>query len=130
MHEFVAFIENPRPDPLAVWFEPWATGLFVPPQHRFKLVASGEREGSLEIDYQQSKVVVYGWPTSTLAVFIGEAKVHSFSVPVPEIPANMTMKSFVQSLFGSPPDPQPHEIPQRAPKRPWWKFWQRGAPAV
>ena len=85
---------------MSVWFEPWAEELTLPPGEGFKLVAAAPQPGQLEIDHGDSLVIVYGWPGSTIAVYLGDTLIRDFDIPFPDIPPNMTMKAFIHLMFG------------------------------
>ena len=121
MYESVEYIQNLADQPLALWIEPWAVGLYVPSHKSFKLVAVGEHQGKLEIQRDEKKIVVYAWTSSTLSVFMDDKEVQKFSVPVPAIPAGMSMKGFMHMMFGPSPNPDHKSEPVKS--RPWWKFW-------
>jgi hypothetical protein len=125
--EVVETLQAPPDRALNVWFEPWADGLTFSPGTVAELRATAPNEGRLEIEHQENGVAVYGWPGCTLKVLVGGEVARDFSVPFPELPPGMDMKSFVGFMFGPPPT-EDTPAPAPRPKRPWWKFWGGARP--
>ena len=105
MHKTTHLLSNDSEQPLTVWFEPWADELTIAPHSQFRLEARSEQHGDLEIDYLPHRIVVYGWAGSTLQIFNGSELVRDFDVPFPDLPLGMSVKAFIQLLFGDQPPP-------------------------
>jgi hypothetical protein len=122
MYENVITLKAPNERMLHVWFEPWAEGLGFPPGMVIELRASSLLEGQLEIDTTEERTAVYGWPGSTLEVFVNGEIVHSFDQGVPAIVTSLSVKETISMLFGPPPVPRAEEG-ATVRKRAWWRFW-------
>jgi hypothetical protein len=88
-----------------------------------ELRASSLLEGQLEMERTVERTAVYGWPGSTLRVFVKGKLVHSFDQAVPEIVGTLSVKETVSMLFGPPPMPTTEEG-ALARKKAWWQFWK------
>jgi len=119
MFEVAEVVNNPGAEPLELWCEPWAESIRVAPGRRLTIVGKSPREGRFEVERTESGVVIYAWPGSTAVVYDEGTVVRTFPTPVPDIPAGMSMKGFVGSLFGGPG--QPAEA--RELQKPWWRLW-------
>jgi hypothetical protein len=116
--EAVETIANDTSAPLAVWVEPWADTLVVPPGERFTFSGSSELPGGFEVERTPTGVVIYAWAGSTAVVRSGEVIVRTFDIPVPGIPAGMSMKGFVGFMFG-----ESSTSSKLRQVKPWWRFW-------
>ena len=119
MFEVAEVVANSSAEPLELWCEPWAESISVAPGKRLTIVGKSPREGRFEVERTGSGVVVYAWPGSTAIVYDEGTVVRTFPTPVPDIPAGMSMKSFVAGLFGGPG----HAVEASEPRKPWWKRW-------
>ena len=123
MFEYVVTLQAPVDRMLHLWFEPWAEGLGFPPGMAIELRASSKLEGQLELDRTEERTSVYGWPGSTLRVFVNGEVVHSFDQAVPDIVTTLSVKETVSMVFGPPPMPTAEEG-ALVRKRAWWQFWK------
>ena len=98
-HEHRREITNDNDGPLPIWIEPWAEEVQIPPRETFTFVARGDQPGELEFEETNSGIVLYGWPSSTLSVFHENKLVWQIDLAVPDIPAGMSMRSFVDAMF-------------------------------
>jgi hypothetical protein len=119
MFEATETIANESADTLELWCEPWAESIAVAPGRRLTIVGKSPREGRFEVERNESGVVIYAWPGSTAIVYDEETVLRTFPIPVPDIPASLSMKSFVGLLFGGPGQ----SVEVSAPRKPWWKIW-------
>jgi hypothetical protein len=104
---------------LNLWFEPWAEGFEIAPGRTLTIVGRSEVEGRFEVERGDRRVVVYAWPGSTAVVYDGATALRTYPIPVPSIPAGMTMSGFMGTVFGG----RPFEPPIQAPRKPWWQIW-------
>jgi hypothetical protein len=79
MHTDSQTIRNDRDVPLAVWLEPWAEELQIPPGKSAVFTAHSEIEGALEVE-GHAPLTVFGWSGSELVVEIdGEVVWRSYA---------------------------------------------------
>lgn len=99
-------MKAPDREPLYVWFEPWAEGLRFPPGSDIELRGASPIEGELEIDRDNQRTAVYGWPGSILQVIVDGTVVRLFDTPVPGSPTSLSTKEIVTMLFDPAPTPE------------------------
>ena len=119
MTEAVETVDNNGSAPLQVWVEPWAEGLIIPPGGQLTFSGASELPGGLEVERSAQGVVVYAWAGSTMVVRNGDTIIRTYDIPVPGIPAAMSMKGFVRMMFGEATS----STTALAPPKPWWRFW-------
>lgn len=93
-------ISNSSTNPLDVLFEPMCTDHSLAPGEQLTVVGRSPHEGQLEVIETSDGVAVYSWPGSTLQVFNGDKLVYDFNFPVPDLPPDMSTRSFVEFMFG------------------------------
>lgn len=122
MYRTLDTLKAPKNAALYVWFEPWAEGLGFPRDTDIELHAESPKEGRLEIDATEERMVVYGWPGSTLKVVVKNETVAEFDLAVPDVSSSLSTKETMRLLFGEPPKPTHEELKQM--RKPWWQFWR------
>jgi hypothetical protein len=100
MIEDTRIITNSSRAMIDVWFEPWGIVHRLPPGEAFLIAGKSDQDGMLEIVESEKSIAVYGWVGSTLAVYHGDTLVDEFNTVFPELPSGMTVRSFVEFLFG------------------------------
>jgi len=123
MSEASETITNSGQEPLAVWIEPWADRLVVPPGEAIVIAGSSQLDGRFEVDRTGAGIVVYGWAGCTAVVRSGDTVIRTFDIPVPGIPSGMSMKDFVGVMFGEPAGGVATREAASRPKKPWWRPW-------
>jgi hypothetical protein len=81
---------------VTVVIEPWGHPIEVMPGQTLTVMASGEAEGQLELQIEGSTTYVWAWPSATVRVVDVGAEILTLNTPVPDIPAGMTVRSFVE----------------------------------
>jgi hypothetical protein len=105
MFEVVETLANPHAEPIEVWFEPWGMPHMLPPGQLFRVVAISEQKGQLDVEWEGSRVAVFGWPGSTMRVYCGDELIDDFSMKFPELPTGMSTRSFIGLMFSGPGGP-------------------------
>lgn len=105
MHKIVETVENPSNAPVEVWFEPWGMPHSLPPGQSFRVVATSDQPGQIEIVREKERIAVYGWIGCTMQVYCGDERVDDFTIKFPELPAGMSTKDFIGFMFGGPGGP-------------------------
>jgi hypothetical protein len=100
--EVTETIANPESEPLDVWFEPWCARHSLAAGRSFRVVAVSARPGSLEFVRDNDGLTVYAWPGATMRIYCDDQLVDDFSIPFPDIPDGMNMRSFLDLMFGKP----------------------------
>jgi hypothetical protein len=100
MHQDSFEITNSEAISINVTAEPWATTFQVHTGETLRFVAASEKPGSFEVVREGSDVALYGWPESTLKIFRNGIVIEDFTLPFPDIPPNMSMREFINLLFG------------------------------
>ncbi len=60
---------NSRPVTLTFCLEPWGEQYPIAPEAIFEVVAKGPKGDSLEVEFADDHIVLYGWPGSIVTVF-------------------------------------------------------------
>jgi len=102
-------LENPNNKPIRVWFEPWGDFRDLQPGQRFELEFNGNRSGEPEVKRNEEGFVVCAWPSAILTVRSAGSEVVSFRVPVPDVPPDMSVSSFLNMMLGKSSDDKPHK---------------------
>jgi hypothetical protein len=103
-------IRNDGDNPLEVWVEPWAFALDVPPTGALLFESDSEEEGCFEI-IESNGIAIFAWPGANLRVTREGTVVYETENRSPGIPRGLTMRQFMELVFGLSPA-----------KRAWWKF--------
>ena len=74
----------------------------LPSGKSFTVVSTSAVEGQLEIEHSENTIIVYAFPSATLKVFLEGALIDDFNIKFPDLPPQMTTKSFVNFFFGHP----------------------------
>jgi len=85
---------------LTVVLEPWAQAYGLQKNQMLRFEASSAESGEFEVVSNEGLTRLYGWPGCTLKVLRNEEIIDEWKLPLPDIPAGMTMKQFVELLFG------------------------------
>jgi hypothetical protein len=64
-------LANPGEAPVQLVLEPWGETHTIPPDDVVELQAQGPDDGALEIAHARDTIVVWGWPGSTIQLFLG-----------------------------------------------------------
>lgn len=88
-------IRNETGVPRLVFVEPWGMPLTLLPNAAFRIVATSQQEGVLELAEDNEGITVWAWPGSTAKVFLGDQLVHAFDSQVPEVPNGMSIQAFL-----------------------------------
>src|SRR5437660_1454647 len=99
MHESTRLITNSTNQSAELIIEPWGMSLVLPPGSSYKVVASSEQEGDIEVVEEEGATTVYAWSGSTAAVYQGEILIQDFPIPVPQSPPGMSMKSILDLVL-------------------------------
>jgi hypothetical protein len=62
-------VQNSRAVPVMFHLEPWGEQYVMPSEATFSVVARGPREDTLELEYTDDAIVLYGWSGSTVSLF-------------------------------------------------------------
>ena len=77
----------------------------MPPDATFVIRAAASRPGSFEVEYGETEITVWAWPTATVRVFSGDTELGMPAglkrPPVPEVPEGQTVRSFLGLMLGS-----------------------------
>jgi hypothetical protein len=65
-------IYNSRSMALTFSLEPWGEQSKLAPEETFEVVARGPEGDSLEVEFADDQIIVYGWPGSVVTLFIRE----------------------------------------------------------
>ena len=95
-------VTNASADPIEVVFEPWGMAYVLQAHQSFRVEASSDHAGEMEVRRSKAGIEVYAWPGATLKVWNGSTLVDHFDIPVPEVPSGLTMREFIGLLFGHP----------------------------
>jgi hypothetical protein len=107
MFEVIEVVENLSTQPLEVWFEPWGMPHDLPPGETFRVIATAEEPGELEITYEDHRATVYGWAGCTMRVYCGDDLVDDFNIKFPPLPnKGISTKTLIHALFGGPGFPR------------------------
>lgn len=81
----------------------------MPASAIFTIVAKAEQSGSLQIDYGDGGIIVWGWPSSTLTIYCKGDEIGglvSKHLPVPGVPEGQTVASLMRLIMGQPLKPE------------------------
>ena len=62
-------VSNSHSVALTFCLEPWGEQYPMAPEAIFEVVARGPKGDSLEVEFADEQIVLYGWPGSTVTVF-------------------------------------------------------------
>ena len=85
---------------LTVVLEPWAQAYGLQKNQMLRFEASSAESGEFEVVSNEGLMRLYGWPGCILKVLRNEEIIDERKLPLPDIPAGMTMTQFVELLFG------------------------------
>ena len=97
-------VTNPHPYEIEVWFEPWGQPRSLPPNEKFRILASSPQTGELEIVEEDGVIAVYGWSECSMRVYKGQELVDDF-FSLPALGNGPTPREFVRLVFGGPGGP-------------------------
>ncbi|MDQ0475397.1 hypothetical protein [Labrys wisconsinensis] len=100
LHRDVYELRNIDAEPVAVLAEPWVEVFVAGPGETLRFVASSGVPGAFETEHRGREIVLHGWPGSMLEVFRDDRSVYRSTAPVPPLPSGMSMRTFVDLLFG------------------------------
>lgn len=92
-------IANLREREIVLYLEPWGEQIAMPTGVTFQIVAKAERQGDVEIQYEEEGIVVWGWEGSVLDVFCNGKAVSVNHPQVPPVPKGTSVSSFIRSLL-------------------------------
>ena len=72
--------------PVQLDIEPWGEQILLPADQSYEVIAIGPAPSCLRVEFQTTRVVVYGWPGSTLTILKDGQTIIECSIPVPAIP--------------------------------------------
>ncbi len=107
MYESARTFANQTENPVELILEPWALSVVLPVGAVFTVVARADQAGELEIVEEDGIITAYAWPGSTAAVYQGESLIADMPLPVPEVPAGMSTRLFLDLVLGRGSDEQP-----------------------
>lgn len=84
---------NSRSVALTFCLEPWGEQYPMAPEGIFEVVARGPKGDSLEVEFADDQIVLYGWPGSIVAVFHEGIELGAGGLertPVPSTPQRRT----------------------------------------
>jgi len=96
-------IEATAEAPLVVCVEPWPEEVVVPAGRRYDFVGESSQPGEIEMRWTaDGGAVIYLWPGSTVhAIDEGKVVWRGGEFAVPNLPAGLTTRQFVDELFGT-----------------------------
>jgi hypothetical protein len=77
---------NRFPASVQLHVEPWGEQVLLPPDQPYEVIATGPAPSCLRVELEPTRVVVSGWPGSTLTVVKDGQAIIECSIPVPAIP--------------------------------------------
>ena len=78
----------------------------LPPGQSFRIVAASDRQGELEVVWDDLRVVVYAWSGATIRVYRNDQLVDDFGIVAPELPPGTSTQSLIRSMFGGSSEPE------------------------
>ena len=60
---------NSRSMAITFFLEPWGEQYRLAPEETFEIVARGPEGDSLEVEFADDQIIVYGWPGSVVTLF-------------------------------------------------------------
>ena len=89
-------VRNSRSIALTFSLEPWGEQYRLAPEETFEIVARGPEGDSLEVEFADDQIILYGWPGSVVTLFhkgtelgAGDAE----RIPIPATPRREAEKS-------------------------------------
>ena len=82
-------VSNARSVPLTLYLEPWGEQYTMAPEATFTAVAKGPEGDTLEVEWADDHIVLYGWPGSMVTLFHDGKEVGggiSERAPIPSTP--------------------------------------------
>ena len=96
-------ITNSSSTEVVLHLEPWGDEFLMPSASTLSITAKAQRAGSFEIEYLESAIIVWAWPSASVKVFDEGVEV-GLSVgerpAVPEIPEGHRASLFLKSILG------------------------------
>ncbi len=100
-------VTNPHRRPIELWVEPWGDLHQIAPGESVDLTFRAAAPGLVEVQAEDDKVIVFGWPGSTVALHKGGELIEDYDNPVPGVPEDMNVSDFLRTMFGrQPPGPE------------------------
>jgi hypothetical protein len=87
---------NSRSIALIFSLEPWGEQYRLAPDETFEIVARGPERDSLEVEFADDQIIVYGWPGSVVTLFHKGTELgatDSKHTPIPATPRGEAEKS-------------------------------------
>jgi hypothetical protein len=100
MHEATIPVTNETSATFTLVLEPWGAEVPLPPGSFYVVRALSNTRGQLEVEQQGEVVTVCAWPGCTVEVLDGARVVEAFPIPVPDVPAGMSVPDFMSLMFG------------------------------
>lgn len=107
MHTASQNVHNATSRPMNLVLEPWANVYSVPPRRTWIVQLRSAQRGALELVREPEGITIYGWPGCTARIIEDGTVLESLDTPVPEVPRGMTVRRFVESVFGPHPAQRP-----------------------
>ena len=82
-------VYNSRSTALTFSLEPWGEQYTIAPEATFEIVARGPEGDSLEVEFADDHIIVYGWPGSVVTLFHEGTELGADSsghTPIPSTP--------------------------------------------
>jgi hypothetical protein len=92
-------IINSRDKEMILHVEPWGEQFSMPAGTTFLIIAEAEKQGELEIEYEEDSIVVYGWETSVVNAFYKVEEVPINHPEGPPVPEGTTFSSLIRSIL-------------------------------
>lgn len=103
MFQDVRTIQNPGTTNMTIWLEPWAFDYSIAPGETLQVTGSSAQEGRFEVVDYDGKVGFYGWPGSSVQVFLDGNMVDEHPALFHEgPPSGMSLRQFIEDAFGGP----------------------------
>ena len=93
-------LTNSSGSALRVFFEPWGKDHELATGSSFDLEFLAARPGQPHIEVVSNGMIVWAWPSATLAVRSGGALIEHFPVAVPDVPAGTQVSDFLKAMLG------------------------------
>ena len=97
-------ISNTSDKEIVFHLEPWGEQIKMASGSIFNIVAESEQEGSFEVEYGESAIIVWAWPSAIVKVFCDGKEIGIDSgvdrPAVPAVPEGHTTSSFLRSVLG------------------------------